>query len=581
MAATNADCTPRNFRLLQYLHYLHSLIDPGESVGLIAAQGIGEPSTQMTLNTFHLAGHGAKNVTLGIPRLREIVMVASKNISAPNIEIPLLDGVTKEHAKVIAGALTKLTLADVTDFVEVTERLSAKSRTASGMRHRQFTVRLQLFPSKEYEEEYDVSQEDIQYAIELNFANRLEALVAKDLKRTYRSTLSDETVDQEAEEDFGVTKAVAAASEQQDEDEEVPAAEERNVVDDDDSDSDLGESDNEDESARAAARRVGKASYEGPDEDDQEMLDSMDAELEQLDAMTIKEASSSSKRKKAAKKNDGMEVDSSDTEVDSDSEMVVDGEANVQRLKELAVARRRKRMVQRYPHVVGYKFEDTGDETYAVIEMQFPATTPKFLMLNLAEESVRGTVVREIPGVSSCYVGIPDGENDKSVSIGANGNNIRGIWDASLVSLDDIANTDEPTGLDEWIDLKRLYSNDIAMLLRTYGVEAARAAIMKEIAGVFKVYDIGVDKRHLSLVADYMTFEGGFKPFNRQGLSSSPSPFAKMTFESTCTFLQETVVCGDFDDLRNPSSRIVLGQPVKSGTGSFDVLIDLVTPASA
>ncbi|KAJ2793517.1 hypothetical protein H4S07_007024, partial [Coemansia furcata] len=285
---------------------------------------------------------------------------------------------------------------------------------------------------------------------------------------------------------------------------------------------------------------------------------------------------------KKSRKSDAMDVDSEEEEEDElDEELVVDGGANVQRLKELALARRRKRMVQRYPHVVGYDFVDTGDETYAQIEMQFPATTPKFLMLNLAEEAVRGTVVREIPGVSSCYVNEPEAEDDTSLIIGANGNNIRGIWEASLVALDDIANTEQATDMDEWIDLNHLYSNDIAMLLRTYGVEAARAAIMKEVSGVFNVYNIDIDKRHLSLVADYMTFEGGFKPFNRQGLSSSPSPFAKMTYESTCTFLQETVVCGDFDDLRNPSSRIVMGQPVMSGTGAFDVLVDLVAPAAA
>ncbi|KAJ2390406.1 60S acidic ribosomal protein P1 [Coemansia sp. RSA 2559] len=54
-----------------------------------------------------------------------------------------------------------------------------------------------------------------------------------------------------------------------------------------------------------------------------------------------------------------------------------------------------------------------------------------------------------------------------------------------------------------------------------------------------------------------------------------------MSFESTCTFLQEAAVYGDFDDLRNPSARIVMGQPVQSGTGAFDVLTDLAVPASA
>ena len=53
---------------------MKSVVQPGENVGTIAAQAIGEPSTQMTLNTFHLAGHGAANMTLGVPRLKEIFM---------------------------------------------------------------------------------------------------------------------------------------------------------------------------------------------------------------------------------------------------------------------------------------------------------------------------------------------------------------------------------------------------------------------------------------------------------------------------------------------------------------------------
>uniref|UniRef100_A0A1X7TNP5 DNA-directed RNA polymerase n=1 Tax=Amphimedon queenslandica TaxID=400682 RepID=A0A1X7TNP5_AMPQE len=44
--------------------------EPGEPVGLLAAQSIGEPSTQMILNTFHFAGRGEMNITLGMPRLR-------------------------------------------------------------------------------------------------------------------------------------------------------------------------------------------------------------------------------------------------------------------------------------------------------------------------------------------------------------------------------------------------------------------------------------------------------------------------------------------------------------------------------
>ena len=57
-------------------------------IGPIAAQSIGEPATQMTLNTFHFAGVSAKNVTLGVPRLKEIINVA-KNIKTPSMKIYL------------------------------------------------------------------------------------------------------------------------------------------------------------------------------------------------------------------------------------------------------------------------------------------------------------------------------------------------------------------------------------------------------------------------------------------------------------------------------------------------------------
>ena len=53
------------FMLLMWVKNMRCSVDAGEPVGCLAAQGVGEPSTQMTLNTFHLAGHGGVNVTLG------------------------------------------------------------------------------------------------------------------------------------------------------------------------------------------------------------------------------------------------------------------------------------------------------------------------------------------------------------------------------------------------------------------------------------------------------------------------------------------------------------------------------------
>ena len=52
-----------------------AIVRPGEMVGSIAAQSIGEPATQMTLNIFYLAGVSSANVSLGLPRLKEVIYI--------------------------------------------------------------------------------------------------------------------------------------------------------------------------------------------------------------------------------------------------------------------------------------------------------------------------------------------------------------------------------------------------------------------------------------------------------------------------------------------------------------------------
>ena len=66
--------------------YEREEVEPGESVGTIAAQSVGEPGTQMTMRTFHYAGVVELNVTLGLPRLIEVVD-ARKKISTPTMDI--------------------------------------------------------------------------------------------------------------------------------------------------------------------------------------------------------------------------------------------------------------------------------------------------------------------------------------------------------------------------------------------------------------------------------------------------------------------------------------------------------------
>ena len=109
--------------LLEMLHYnfKKAIVHPGEMVGMVAAQSIGEPTTQMTLNTFHFAGVASKsNVTRGVPRIEEILSL-SENPKNPSITIHLHedDCTSLQKAQEIKYNLEYTNLRDVTKTVSI------------------------------------------------------------------------------------------------------------------------------------------------------------------------------------------------------------------------------------------------------------------------------------------------------------------------------------------------------------------------------------------------------------------------------------------------------------------------------
>ncbi|KAI1844588.1 hypothetical protein JX265_001573 [Neoarthrinium moseri] len=96
-----------------------AMVDPGEMVGVLAAQSIGEPATQMTLNTFHFTGVSSKNVTLGVPRLKEILNVA-KDIKTPGMMVYLEQGgAQKDNAMKLRSKVEHTNLRAVTAMIEI------------------------------------------------------------------------------------------------------------------------------------------------------------------------------------------------------------------------------------------------------------------------------------------------------------------------------------------------------------------------------------------------------------------------------------------------------------------------------
>ena len=101
--------------------YKQAIVNPGEMVGIIAAQSIGEPTTQMTLNTFHFAGVASKsNVTRGVPRIEEILSL-SENPKNPSCTIYLQKDVEHDQTAVqnFVHNITETKLRDITKSVTI------------------------------------------------------------------------------------------------------------------------------------------------------------------------------------------------------------------------------------------------------------------------------------------------------------------------------------------------------------------------------------------------------------------------------------------------------------------------------
>ncbi|XP_033636533.1 DNA-directed RNA polymerase I subunit RPA1-like [Asterias rubens] len=511
----------KKFQDLLYLKYRRSLCEPGEAVGLLAAQSIGEPSTQMTLNTFHFAGRGEMNVTLGIPRLVEILTVASTNIKTPRMDAPLL---TTPHAKKRASRLkkklTRVVLAEVIEDISVNESYLIIDAVEQ---YRIFKIRVNFLPHTEYKDEMHIDPSSILEYVEKRFLKRLTESIKRKTRGLMKVRLVETKKAKEATTEDGEQVTDRPTDEPITMDIEVDAA----------SDDEEGEQDG----AAGAKSRQQRAEEQEYEEDEEEDLD-------------------------AEPNSDEEEGESTGSHDEDDMvEESIRDEPKVKRKKgQKNTASDKKRRVDDVLEVgqyfVSYDF-DVEKQEWCEFAIKLPLTRSHLDMMSLIHSEAQQAVVHEAPGIMRCI--IADGETDGLKLLQTSGVNLQ-----------------ELCQYDKIIDIQRLYTNNIHAMANMYGIEAACRVIIKEIQDVFKVYGIYVDPRHLSLIADYMTLEGIYKPFNRIGLESNSSPLQKMSFESTMHFLKQATTQGVCDPLQSPSARLVVGRVVTGGTGCFDLIQPLV-----
>jgi len=511
----------KNAETLFAMKYLQSLVEPGEAVGIVAGQSVGEPSTQMTLNTFHLAGHSAKNVTLGIPRLREILMTASRSISTPAMSLYPISEMSESDAEVFSKSISVLPLGYVLDSIEVEEKVGRGKMYSVA---KSYLIKMKFFTSEEYKKTYAISVNDVMQTVEKKLLYALTSLVKKDIKKKQNMTTT-------ATPEIGVKAGQVETA--------TNSGGPPGADDDDDEDE---EGDDDATNAKQRANRGQDASY-GPNDDDDDAVQKAVGDEDEDMADESEDEGIGGSPPPPGNRRKRMGDDDSDSDDDDDDEV------------NASLAARKERVTDAYAEVTNFSC-DERDGGWCNFTLEYAANTPKLLMLKLVETAVKKTVIQQIPSVGTCTLELPkEGVKDSRMVIHTEGVNLRAMQKYS-----------------DFIDPHKISTNDVAAVLDVYGVEAARATIVNELSAVFGSHGIKVDNRHLNLIADYMTRNGDFTPFNRNGLKGNVSPFTKMSFETTLAFLKDAVLDGDWDDLTTPSSRLVMGSLGRVGTGGFDVL---------
>jgi len=520
--ASKSGLTSEEFAMLMNMQYLTNIAQPGEAVGVVAAQSVGEPSTQMTLNTFHFAGRGEANVTLGIPRLRELLMAASKKLLTPVMVLPLREQFrTKEYAETLCRRLRRVIMAEL--VTKLTVKIKDYGIGPDGRLSRLYTFRVEMREGKDGNDANEVSFKEFTRAVKHTFAPMLVSKIGSEMKKSKGKGVVVKNASGPME---GTTEPRSTSN------------------------------DNGDDEMKTSGKKVkfevnGDASDEDDDDDDE-----------------VEEGGKMEKRKA-----DEDEADSSDSESDSSSDEDDDGEESDSddssdgRAKKKSSAKQKKIEASNVGvQITRQEVVDlmTVDAETRSIEFTVPAgiCSPNVLVLELAREAAVKTVIRETPGIKQTFIiGKPASEDPtgkQPLSVQTDGISFAAAWSHS-----------------DLIDVNNIKSNSVWDIMQTFGVEAGRATLVSEVQAVFAVYGIGVDSRHLSLIGDFMTQQGEYRPCNRSGIEKSTSPFLKMSYETATAFLTDATIRGETDTLSSPSSRIVVGRTVDLGTGSFGLKYDV------
>ncbi|KAI2811349.1 DNA-directed RNA polymerase I subunit RPA1 [Blomia tropicalis] len=555
--------------------YMRALCAPGEAVGLLAAQSIGEPSTQMTLNTFHFAGRGEMNVTLGVPRLRELLMTASPNISTPSMDIPFRTDLppnmdVQAEAEKCRLRLNAVRLRDVLEYVDVMEVLEVSDSNCHH-RYRNYQIRFQFLPKSSYKRKYFTNPSKVLHHMENQFLRKLIEAISRHYRLLARSAgLFDTKSNVTRQRTSGAVAARRRAAAGEDVDEELMiqndsgADDDLNqadririeMSDDDDDDADdldLEEGEGDTTATKHRTRLTQEREYEEKDQEEMEEDSDLEDQSPPNDADHLDET---------IKIKDEDEETSDTVIIPIKSKLAKKATINEDPDAEMNAAnteRRTRVMNIGKGTIIDYQF-DQEKQLWCEVTLRFELTPSKLDLRSIITEEASKAFIHRVGRLDRVFL-VKDNEAAK-----------RDAKFAYLIKTENVSLA-HVVEYEQLLDLRRIYTNDMHAIARTYGIEAARAALIREITSVFAVYGISVDVRHLCLIADHMTFTGKIKGMNR-GAMDGISPIQAMTFETTTNFLKNSLLLDLKDDLNSPSSRLVIGRPTLVGSGLFETRLN-------
>ncbi|KAK3889624.1 hypothetical protein Pcinc_006389 [Petrolisthes cinctipes] len=515
-----------------HMKALNALVDPGEAVGALCAQALGEPLTQMTLNTFHFAGRDELNVTLGVPRMVEILRTATKNISTPIMEVPFHPWVNKLQAQTLRIQLSQVSLHQVLRSLHVSVELD---RDDHNNLHRRTCIRLSFLPYSEYKHTFVITPPQVLAFTETHF---LPKVLVKEIQKSFKKTkakMCSSVFERQRKEEEEKMKTGDKGEEATDNNEKKGNRRrggEENDDDDDDDDKDGGDDDG------TSSNRIKKKQEQDYSENEENNISDDEDDDD------------SKSHHQGLSEDEGIEED----RVEEESPEAGIGRGGERKRKAkvnpLEVEQRREAVLQCDPCIVDYSF-DTNAQLWCEIVLMLPVSGGNYDIHSLVNHKSQTALVHSVKNLRRVFVE----DKDQRLMLRTEGVNIMKMFE-----------------FEHLLDVNKLYSNNIHQVAELYGIEAAQRSIIREIRAVQSAYDIKIDFRHLTLLADYFTCEGIYKACSRQALATCLSPLQKMSYETCTENLKLALLRGEEENMSSPTANITVGQPIKLGTNSMHIL---------